>query len=277
MATIRADAASSSAEPAPPGDLWTISRLDRRHELAGAELGTRASGTWLLVLQGKVELETAEEPTLLGPGDAVLVAARTAHRLTALEPVEVVVSDLQPVLVHQDLPTPLVVQGFSSRHPAVAQLVTSCSLSTACPTSAWSLSYAGLVGAALRASWSEEGHGSTEVDHDAVVARLLTHLSSEPGGDWTLVSMASSVHLSRSALVTRFRRATGRTPMQVLRDLRMHEARRLLCGGEASIGAVAHAVGYGSTAAFSRAFSSHHGVPPQSWRADAVSGARQPH
>ncbi|WP_370692312.1 AraC family transcriptional regulator, partial [Nocardioides sp.] len=46
--------------------------------------------------------------------------------------------------------------------------------------------------------------------------------------------------------------------------------------GSSGVEQVAHAIGYGSSAAFSRAFTSQHGVSPQAWRADpgSTSGAR---
>jgi AraC-like DNA-binding protein len=255
--------------------LWTMSDLSHRRMSVGALVSPAPGPEWALVLDGKVELETAEASVPLGRGDAVLVDGRTAHRLIAVEPVEVAVSDLQPVLVRYDLPTPLVVRDFGTRHPAVTQLVAACALSGAGATSTWSLSYAGLIGSAMVTSWLESDLSAPSAGTDDAVARLLSALAADPGGDWTLPQMADAVHLSRSALVTRFRRATGRTPVEVLRDLRMHEARRLLCEGDQPIGVVAHAVGYGSTAAFSRAFSRHHDVTPQSWRGRAAaSGSR---
>jgi AraC-like DNA-binding protein len=60
----------------------------------------------------------------------------------------------------------------------------------------------------------------------------------------------------------------------VLRDVRMQVARKLLRDPGRTVTQVAFAVGYGSTAAFSRAFSAHQGIAPQEWR--TASGARHP-
>jgi len=43
-------------------------------------------------------------------------------------------------------------------------------------------------------------------------------------------------------------------------------ARHLLAGGDRPVEQVAYAVGYGSGAAFSRAFTTVHGTGPQAWR-----------
>ncbi len=57
----------------------------------------------------------------------------------------------------------------------------------------------------------------------------------------------------------------GRPPMQYLALWRMQLASRLLAEG-GPLAAVAGAVGYGSEAAFSRAFKKLVGQPPATWR-----------
>ena len=47
---------------------------------------------------------------------------------------------------------------------------------------------------------------------------------------------------------------------------RMQLAAGLLAEGDANVGAIAYEVGYGSEAAFSRAFKKLVGVPPAVWR-----------
>lgn len=101
---------------------------------------------------------------------------------------------------------------------------------------------------------------------DNAVATVVAAVTARPGEAWTVERMARLAHLSRSALGDRFRCSLGLGPSELLREVRMREARRLLRDPSRSVAHVAYAVGYGSTAAFSRAFSSHHGIGPQAWR-----------
>ncbi|WP_036967188.1 helix-turn-helix transcriptional regulator, partial [Promicromonospora kroppenstedtii] len=94
------------------------------------------------------------------------------------------------------------------------------------------------------------------------VADVVAALAASPGEPWTLDRMAALVHLSRSALTERFRRATGHSPMRMLREVRMHRARTLLIDRCLPVTRVAFEVGYGSVAAFSRAFTTDHGRSP---------------
>lgn len=101
---------------------------------------------------------------------------------------------------------------------------------------------------------------------DAYVGRALSLLHGEPGHDWTLESLARAVGLSRSALADRFKQFTGQPPMQYLAQWRMQIAAGMLAEGNANIAAVAFDVGYGSEAAFSRAFKKLVGMAPSAWR-----------
>jgi AraC-like DNA-binding protein len=101
---------------------------------------------------------------------------------------------------------------------------------------------------------------------DPVVGRALSVLHGDPARDWTLVHLAEAVAVSRSALAERFRQWTGLAPMQYLAQWRMQLAAGRLADGTSSVAGVAFDVGYGSEAAFSRAFKKLVGVPPSVWR-----------
>jgi AraC-like DNA-binding protein len=101
---------------------------------------------------------------------------------------------------------------------------------------------------------------------DIFVGRALSLLHDRPAHDWSLDELASSVGLSRSALAERFMHLVGVPPIQYLAKWRMQLAASLLAGGAASVAEAARVVGYGSEAAFSRAFKKLVGVPPAAWR-----------
>jgi AraC-like DNA-binding protein len=111
---------------------------------------------------------------------------------------------------------------------------------------------------------------------DVFVGRTLACLHDRPAHDWSLDELASSVGLSRSALAERFMHFLGIPPIQYLAKWRMQLAASLLAGGTASVAEAARAVGYGSEAAFSRAFKKLVGVPPAAWRDSRRRGAHDP-
>lgn len=101
---------------------------------------------------------------------------------------------------------------------------------------------------------------------DPAIGRALALLHQRPAHAWSLDELAGSVGMSRSALAERFSGFVGQPPMQYLGQWRMQIAARLLADGASKVAAVALEVGYGSEAAFSRAFKKATGVAPADWR-----------
>ena len=106
---------------------------------------------------------------------------------------------------------------------------------------------------------------------DPHLAVALAALHAEPARPWTLVSLAATAGLSRTAFAARFSAAVGEPPMRYLQALRLHRARHLLRDERLTVAAVAARVGYGSEVALATAFRRAFGVPPGAWRRrDAV-------
>ncbi|MDO8533396.1 MAG: AraC family transcriptional regulator [Xanthobacteraceae bacterium] len=101
---------------------------------------------------------------------------------------------------------------------------------------------------------------------DPFVGKALSLMHASPARNWTIEELARDVGLSRSVLAERFADLVGMPPMQYLANWRMQVASGLLSSGRANMAAVAAEVGYGSEAAFSRAFKKMVGVPPSAWR-----------
>jgi AraC family transcriptional regulator len=82
----------------------------------------------------------------------------------------------------------------------------------------------------------------------------------EPGADGR--ALADRAHFSRDHLDRLLAAATGESPVALRRRLLLERAAWQLRTGAAHSGEAAAAAGYGSLAAFSRAFTRAHGVPP---------------
>jgi AraC-like DNA-binding protein len=101
---------------------------------------------------------------------------------------------------------------------------------------------------------------------DTHLARALTLIHRDIARPWTVETLSRDVGLSRSALADRFIRLIGMAPMQYVAEWRMQVAMHKLRGSSASLAQVAELVGYGSEAAFSRAFKKTVGTAPATWR-----------
>ncbi len=107
---------------------------------------------------------------------------------------------------------------------------------------------------------------------DPAVARALDSLHRAPERAWTADELARTAGMSRSVFYERFSQVLGETPSAYLARWRMALARDALRSG-ATHAEVAAQVGYGSEAAFSRAFKRTVGQTPSAWReAAAVAG-----
>ncbi|WP_395061176.1 cupin domain-containing protein [Paraburkholderia silvatlantica] len=100
---------------------------------------------------------------------------------------------------------------------------------------------------------------------DERLARALKQLHTCIEHAWTVDQLAKIAALSRSAFFDRFTRMVGVAPMEYLLAWRMAIAKELLRGNELAVSEVAERVGYGSTSAFSVAFSRHVGQPPSQY------------
>jgi AraC-like DNA-binding protein len=101
---------------------------------------------------------------------------------------------------------------------------------------------------------------------DPFIGKALSLMHGSHARNWTIEDLAKEVGLSRSVLAERFATLVGLPPMSYLAKWRMQIAAGLLSGGGTNIATVAAETGYGSEAAFSRAFKKMVGVPPSAWR-----------
>ena len=101
---------------------------------------------------------------------------------------------------------------------------------------------------------------------DAIVGRALALLHQDPAHNWTISDLARQVGLSRSRLAERFRHYLGESPMAYLARWRLRLGAEILQNTNDSVAEIAMSVGYGSEAAFNRAFKRHFDSPPAHFR-----------
>jgi len=101
---------------------------------------------------------------------------------------------------------------------------------------------------------------------DPVIGQALALLHKEPAHPWTLSNLARRVGLSRTRLAERFRHFLAESPMAYLAQWRLKLGAEILQSTDDSVAEVAATVGYGSEAAFNRAFKREFDCPPAQFR-----------
>lgn len=108
---------------------------------------------------------------------------------------------------------------------------------------------------------------------DDQIGRSIAAVHREPGGNWTVASLASVALMSRSAFAARFAELVGEPVLQYVTRWRMVVAVDRLRDPRTSIAHVAAMLGYESEAGFSRAFKRTVGYPPSHARRPSTDDA----
>ncbi|WP_246795456.1 cupin domain-containing protein [Burkholderia perseverans] len=95
----------------------------------------------------------------------------------------------------------------------------------------------------------------------------LAAMFDAPERPWTLPELAELCHMSRATFARHFDEALGRSASDLLTEIRMTVAGKLLGEGALSVAEIGERVGYQSDAAFQRVFKRQVGVTPAQWRA----------
>jgi len=132
---------------------------------------------------------------------------------------------------------------------------------------------ADVVSAFIVRAWVECGCGDASgwvaALRDPRLGRVIAALHCDPSRNWTLAELAAEMGSSRSVFAERFSAVTGMTPLRYLTELRMRLASQWIGRERMPIDVAAHRLGYGSPAAFSRAFKRIMGHPPGAARLSA--------
>jgi AraC-like DNA-binding protein len=113
-------------------------------------------------------------------------------------------------------------------------------------------------------------HGWLAALRDPHLGRAMLAMHRQPAAGWTVHALAREAAMSRAAFAARFAATTGVAPMTYLTRHRMTLATELLRDHELPVEQAATAVGYGSLAAFSRAYKRTTGESPTHARSAAV-------
>lgn len=95
------------------------------------------------------------------------------------------------------------------------------------------------------------------------ILRAIEWLKQSYAQPLRIEDLAEVVHMSPSALHHRFKAVTAMSPLQFQKQLRLHEARRLMFADGMDCGAAGHRVGYESPSQFSREYRRLFGAPPR--------------
>ncbi|WP_083615031.1 AraC family transcriptional regulator [Paraburkholderia sp. SOS3] len=101
---------------------------------------------------------------------------------------------------------------------------------------------------------------------DKRIGRALNAIHRNPEQAWTVESLAEIAAMSRSNFSDRFTATVGVSPLRYVTWWRLTLAADWLRAGKLKVTEVAQAAGYGSEAAFSRAFKAQFGYPPRDSR-----------
>ncbi|AMD57547.1 hypothetical protein AWN88_04725 [Agrobacterium tumefaciens] len=99
-----------------------------------------------------------------------------------------------------------------------------------------------------------------------VLRTVLERLASDDELDFSLGALAAEANLSRFHFCRAFKKSTGVSPHEWLRERRLEQAMGMLRDPRVLITDVAGQLGYATLTAFSVAFKRHTGLTPSEWR-----------
>ena len=110
------------------------------------------------------------------------------------------------------------------------------------------------------------GFAPPQTHGDGAVLKAQEWVHMRDGRGVSLAALATAAGLERRTLLRRFASATGMTPIEYSRRVRIARARELLGGGELSQKEIAQALGYSDVASFARVFRKAMGEAPGTYR-----------
>lgn len=115
--------------------------------------------------------------------------------------------------------------------------------------------------AAVRQSDAEQPSAPAQENEwlQRAIAQVEAHLNDE---GYTVEQLSSDMCMSRMTFYRKIQSATGHTPTEFIRTLRLRRAAELLREGRMNVTEISNATGFSSVSYFSRCFRTMFGVPP---------------
>jgi len=107
--------------------------------------------------------------------------------------------------------------------------------------------------------------------HNSQIARVINYIQSNYSENMEVAELAEKANMSQSSFHNYFKAVTSSTPIQYIKAIRLHEARRKMLYDNQSAADAAYHVGYASPSQFSREYRRLFGVPPSVDMAGTVS------
>ena len=95
---------------------------------------------------------------------------------------------------------------------------------------------------------------------------LLALVRQHPERDWSIDALASQAVMSRRTFIRKFRAATGQSPLEYVRQIRLKRAQELLERSDVGLQDIAIEAGFGSLASMSHHFRNRFGCSPHAFR-----------
>ncbi len=117
---------------------------------------------------------------------------------------------------------------------------------------------------------------ATIAEYAQRIERVIDALHQDLDRQWTLDDLAAIACFSPYHFHRIYRAMSGETPDETRRRLLLHRAAGDLVGSSKDLARIAARAGYGSAAAFSRAFAASYGAPPGAFRQVRAATREQP-
>lgn len=114
--------------------------------------------------------------------------------------------------------------------------------------------------------FNQRGQAEVMSEQGRQALQIVEYLRDNFSDEITRETLARRFHLSSGHLAVIFKEYTGESPMGYLLRLRMQRASELLAVTSLPVAEIAHAVGHGDAAYFSRIFKQQAGVSPLQYR-----------
>ena len=217
--------------------------------------GSHSRDAMIIVLEGRFYCELQQETYTAHPGDICIFPAEVPFRRKVLEPLRCIYIQFTP------FPTKLSAGKLSiADQSRISNTIGH--LEQAVIKADQKLTAHLLEDLFLFSSQQSTGTHQT----DETVSACISYFRKNLGSRITLELLAQANAISKQALIRKFRRCTGKTPMDYLSTLRLERSKELLKDTTLSIGEIAAQCGFDNVYYFSNHFKHHTGISPSSYR-----------